>query len=459
VRAATPAPEITSTDRDTIAAVATAAGRAAIGVLRVSGPRAAQIAAAVVGVLPERRRAALRNFRDRDGRLLDRGVVLYFPGPGSFTGEDVVELQGHGGPVVLDLLLETVLAMGARLARPGEFSERAFLNGRLDLAQAEAVADLIASASAAAARNAARSLVGEFSHRIDALASRMLEIRTYVEAAIDFPEEEIDFLADSGLAMRVEGLRADIQGLLAGARQGVLQNEGIHVAIAGRPNAGKSSLLNRLAGHDRAIVTDVPGTTRDVLAERIVLGGLPLRVADTAGLRATHDTVEREGVRRARAEIAAADRVLLVVDVTTAEDALRIAQEEGLPLERLSIVLSKADLDASGSYGLLPGSDPPAIRLSALTGAGIDALTRHLQEVVGYREDEGGFSARRRHLDALRRAQMRVESGLAALREQVAGELLAEDLRLAHDALGEIVGQVTSDDLLSAIFASFCIGK
>jgi tRNA modification GTPase len=459
VRAATPDPESGGVDRDTIAAVATPPGRGGIGIVRLSGPRSVAVASAIAGAIGAARQATLRTFRDVEGRTIDEGVVLYFAAPASFTGEDVVELQGHGGPVVMDLLLEAALAGGARIARPGEFSERAFLNGRMDLAQAEAVADLITASSRAAARNAARSLTGEFSRRIEALAAEMLDLRTFVEAAIDFPEEEIDFLADAALRRRLERLRADLGDIRSRAREGALLNEGISVVIAGRPNAGKSSLLNRLAGYDRAIVTDIPGTTRDVLAERIVLDGLPLRIADTAGLRPTGDRIEQEGVRRARAEIEGADRVLLVSDVTSGEDPLAIAREEALPFERLTLVLNKADLARDETVGILPASEPPRVRLSALTGEGVDSLVRHLKDVVAFREDEGGFSARRRHLDALRRAAGFVNEGIDALTSRGAGDLLAEDLRVAHEVLGEIVGRVSSEDVLGAIFTSFCIGK
>lgn len=445
-------------DRDTIAAIATAPGRGGIGIVRISGVRARAVAAALVGGLPATRRAALRSFRDAQGVAIDQGVVLFFAGPASFTGEDVVELQGHGGPVVLDLLLEAALAAGARMARPGEFTERAYLNGRIDLAQAEAVADLIASGSRAGVRSAMRSLSGEFSKRIDALSNSLSELRLYVEAAIDFPEEEIDFLADSNVRERIRRLQHEHAELTMRARQGALQNEGMTVVIAGRPNAGKSSLLNRLAGYDRAIVTAIPGTTRDTLSERILIDGLPLRIVDTAGLRRTDDPVEQEGVRRARLELAQADRILLVCDASTGEDPITIAREEQLPLERLTVVMNKIDIAS-----LPPGEDVdrtlPCVQVSALTGAGFDALAHHLKATAGWRDDEGAFSARRRHLDALRRAGDLIEHGLAELESHSAAELLAEDLRLAHDALGEIVGHVSSDDLLGRIFASFCIGK
>ncbi len=404
------------------------------------------------------RRAQLRDFLDPSGAIIDRGIVLFFPGPASFTGEDVAELQGHGGPVVMDLLLEACLSAGARFARPGEFSERAFVNGKLDLVQAEAVADLIASASKGAARAAMRSLSGDFSRRITELAEAVLNLRIFVEAAIDFPEEEVDFLSTGNVKTQLDDIAANLATLIGGATQGALRTEGWQVVIAGRPNAGKSSLLNRLAGSDRAIVTDVPGTTRDVLRERIDLGGLPLIVVDTAGLRASLDRVEQEGVRRARAEVSTADHLLLVCDPLESEDPLTLINQESLDHLRLTVVENKTDLSGL-PVGIVAGASPPRLRLSALTGAGFEALEAHLKAVAGYRDDEGGFSARRRHLDGLRRAQDHVERARAALSSMLAGELVAEDLRAAHQALGEIVGETTSDDLLGAIFASFCIGK
>jgi tRNA modification GTPase len=445
-------------ERDTIAAVATAPGRGGVGIVRISGRRSRAIGEAIAGALPPTRRAALRRFRDAQGADVDQGIVLFFAGPSSFTGEDIVELHGHGGPVVLDLLLDAALAAGARMARPGEFSERAFLNGRIDLAQAEAVADLIDSGSRAAARSAMRSLAGEFSNAVERLAREMLEIRLYVEAAIDFPEEEVDFLAESNVRARVARIQEALAEVRAKAGQGALLNEGMSVVIAGRPNAGKSSLLNRFAGYDRAIVTPIPGTTRDVLSERVVIDGLPLRIVDTAGLRPTADPVEQEGVRRARVELDQADRVLLVCDAAAAEDPLEIARAERLPTERLTIVLNKIDLTGAAP-GAEASSTIPRIRISALSGAGMPDLVKHLKAAAGWRDDEGAFSARRRHLDALQRAQSLLEHGLSEFDASGAGELLAEDLRLAHDALGEIVGRVTSDDLLGHIFASFCIGK
>jgi len=446
---------------DTIAAVATPPGRGGIAVVRVSGPQASAIAEALLGATPPPRSAVARVFRDRRGEPVDHGLALYFPGPHSFTGEDVLELHGHGGPMVADMLLREVLAAGARAARPGEFSERAFLNGKIDLAQAEAIADLIESASEEAARGALRSLQGEFSRRVHALVERLTELRTYIEAAIDFADEEVEFLAEGEIGKRLAHLREELAAITADARQGALLHEGMHVVIAGRPNAGKSSLLNRLAKRDAAIVTDVPGTTRDVLREAITIDGLPVYVSDTAGLRHTAEPVERIGVERARAAIGEADRVLLVVD-DTAEGADGDVGEfrREFPADiRLTVVYNKIDLSGRPP-GTVPDSDSHAVAVSAHTGAGIEALRTHLKECVGYRTvGEGGFSARRRHLDALARAALELEQGATQLRARGGGELLAEDLRQAQRALGEITGEFTSDDLLGRIFESFCIGK
>ena len=437
-------------DKDTIAAIATPAGRGAVGIVRISGPGARRILEKITGDAPPHRQARLRAFRARDGTVIDKGLVLYFEGPGSFTGEDVAELQGHGGPVVMDMLLAATLAEGARIARPGEFSERAFLNGRMDLAQAEAVADLIDSASRAAARSAARSLQGEFSGRIDALAEQLVELRVYVEASIDFPEDEVDFLMEGEVASRLDRAIGELDRVAAQARQGVLLTEGVSLVLAGAPNVGKSSLLNRLAGVERAIVTEVPGTTRDVLSEQINLDGIPVRLIDTAGLRASTDRVEQEGIRRARAEIAGADWVLWVCD---AADEPGGPPPDGLPGDRTIIVRNKIDLVPHASR------DGDSIAVSALTGEGVDALKTRLKQTVGYREAEGTFSARRRHLDALARARTHLAGGRDQLRTHAAGELLAEDLRAAHETLGEIVGRMTPDALLGRIFSSFCIGK
>ena len=445
---------------DTIAAVATPPGRGGIGVVRVSGPLSAAIAEAVCGALPAPRQAALRRFRAGDGAVIDKGIALYFPAPHSFTGEDVLELQGHGGPVVMDLLLARILELGARSARPGEFSERAFLNDKLDLAQAEAIADLIASTTAAAARAALRSLQGEFSRRVRELVEGLIELRMYVEAAIDFPEEEIDFLADGVIAARLGEWRERLSALQAAAGQGRLLRDGMIVVIAGRPNAGKSSLLNHLAGREAAIVTAIPGTTRDVLREHISIDGMPLHVIDTAGLRDSDDPVEREGIRRAWAEIAAADRILMVVDDrlgwTPDEKVLR----ERLPIDTpVTVLYNKIDLSGR-TPTVRDGEWGAEILLSAKTEAGLDLLREHLKTCMGYHGgEEGIFMARRRHLEALERATAALDRAAYQLEVIRAGELVAEELREAQSALAEITGEFTSEDLLSRIFSSFCIGK
>ncbi|MDF3918253.1 tRNA uridine-5-carboxymethylaminomethyl(34) synthesis GTPase MnmE [Salinicola salarius] len=449
--------------QDTIAALATPPGRGGVGIVRVSGPSAKALAETILGHQPTPRYAHYGPFHG-DASVIDEGIALYFPGPHSFTGEDVLELQGHGGPVLMDMLLERCVQLGARLARPGEFSERAFLNDKLDLAQAEAIADLIDASSRAAAENALRSLQGEFSQRVSQLVSELIELRLYVEAAIDFPEEEIDFLADGVVAAKLATLRQTLETVRAAANQGSLMREGMSVVIAGRPNAGKSSLLNRLTERDSAIVTEIEGTTRDVLREHIHLDGMPLHVIDTAGLRDTPDAVEKIGVQRAWAEIEKADRVLLLVDGRETEslDPVEIWPEfvERLPDPgRLTLVRNKIDQSGEGSDVDL-STTPPVIRISAETGAGVDNLKAHLKTVMGFdATTEGRFSARRRHLDALERAAQALANGTAQLEGAAAGELLAEDLRDAQQSLNEITGEFTADDLLGEIFGSFCIGK
>lgn len=443
---------------DTIAAIATPSGRGGIGVVRLSGPAAMDIASRIAAPLPAPRRAAFRRFRDANGDVIDEGLLLYFPAPNSFTGEDIIEFQGHGGAVVLDMLLKRLIELGARPARPGEFSERAFLNDRMDLAQAEAVADLIDAGSAQAARAALRSLHGEFSQHVHELVEALIQLRMYVEAAIDFPEEEIDFLSDAAVAHRLADVRNRFEVLTAAATQGRLLHDGLTVVIAGPPNAGKSSLLNALAGTDAAIVTDIPGTTRDVLRERIQIDGLPLHVIDTAGLRESSDAVEAEGMRRARIEIERADRVLLVIDASVAD---RIPEElsqlpAGLPV---TIVRNKIDL-CREAPGLETDGDRAVLRLSVRSGKGMDVLRAHLKDVAGFQAQGAGvFMARRRHLEALERARAHVEQGVAALTALRAGELLAEELRLAQQDLGEITGEFGNEDLLGRIFSNFCIGK
>lgn len=448
---------------DTIAAIATAPGRGGVGIVRVSGPGCQQIAHRILGLLPPPREAKYTPFIDRNKNVLDQGIALYFSAPNSFTGEDVLEFQGHGGPVILDMLLAEILTAGARLARPGEFSERAFLNDKLDLAQAEAIADLIDASSQQAAKQAINSLQGAFSEQINHLVEELIHLRMYVESAIDFPEEEIDFLSDGKVAAQLDNVIERASDILHTAQQGVLMREGMKVVIAGRPNAGKSSLLNALAQRDIAIVTDIEGTTRDVLREQIHIDGMPLHIVDTAGLRAATDKVEQIGIERAWQEIDQADRILLMVDSTRLPDLSREDYWQQLSkhqptLEKVTVIYNK--IDDSGFT--LP--DTPAvykeIALSAKTGAGIDALIAHLKSVMGYQQTgEGGFSARRRHLDAIQHALTYLHNGRNQLQLHAAGELLAEDLRLAQDHLSEITGKFTSDDLLGKIFSSFCIGK
>jgi tRNA modification GTPase len=438
---------------DTIAAVASAPGRGAVGVIRISGPGVPRIAAGVLGVLPAPRQAQLSNFLDAEGQALDEGLALYFPAPASYTGEHVLELQGHGGALVVDLVLKRLLELGCRMARPGEFTERAFLNGKIDIAQAEAIADLIDAGSRAAARAAVRSMQGEFSSRILDLQGQITALRAYVEAAIDFPDEEIDFLSDAALRGRLAAVFAAFESIAAAARQGALLREGLTVVIAGKPNAGKSSLLNRLAGEEIAIVADLPGTTRDVLRQHLNLDGLPLHLVDTAGLRAAEDAVEAEGVRRARNEIQRADRVLYVVDAGMRTDL------DQLPDAPVTVVFNKIDLSGEPAR-IDEAADPPQVYLSARTGAGMELLRTHLKSSAGYVNPESGvFAARRRHLDALERARRHTASAADILSGSRAFELFAEDLRLAQRALGEITGEFTSEDLLGEIFGSFCIGK
>lgn len=451
----------------TISALATPPGRGSVGIVRVSGPAAREIAEHIAGRLTPPREAVLSDFRVADGEgkttVLDRGLLLYFPAPNSFTGEDVVEFQCHGGPVVLDLLHAETLRLGARSARAGEFSERAFLNGKLDLAQAEAIADLIDSASAEAARNAARSLQGAFSERVHTLVESLIHLRMYIEAAIDFPEEEVDFLADSHVVAETTALLEELDTVIDTARQGVLLREGMTLVLAGRPNAGKSSLMNQLAGRETAIVTSIPGTTRDILREQISIDGLPLHIIDTAGLRDSPDEIEREGIRRAIDEISRADRLLLVIDSTTNEDVDALINAHfGTLRDRLppiTVIQNKADLSGLET-GVFDQNDQCVCRISAKSGAGIEALADHLKHLVGYHTvSDGAFSARRRHLDALERARNETRLGLQQLQLDGAGELMAENLRIAQEALGEITGEFRPDDLLGRIFSSFCIGK
>jgi tRNA modification GTPase len=444
---------------DTIAAVATPSGRGGVGVVRISGPGTSQVTRRILGILPPPRQALYRVFRDADGTPIDRGIALFFPAPHSYTGDDVLELQGHGGPVVMDMLLQAAVRLGARQARPGEFSERAFLNGKLDLAQAEAVADLIESSTEQAARGAYHSLQGEFSARVCTLVDSLTELRTYVEAAIDFAEEEENFLSGPELEERLRAVVCQAKSLLANAHQGALLRDGMTLVIAGRPNVGKSSLLNALAGRDSAIVTEIPGTTRDVLREHIQIDGMPVHVLDTAGLRQTDDAVERVGIDRAWQAISQADALLLVVD-----HPLGFGPSDQELLERFPpgpdriVVHNKVDLiQATARIDLAVGGQ--SIHLSALTGEGLPLLREHLKGLMGFAGGEGCFTARRRHLEALRRAGVGLGEALTHLRDGHAGELVAEDLRQAQHHLGEITGEFTPDDLLGRIFASFCIGK
>lgn len=451
--------------KDTIVAQATPIGRGGVGILRVSGPLAENVAEAVLGKKLSPRIANYLPFKDEDGTVLDQGIALFFKAPNSFTGEDVLELQGHGGQVILDLLLKRILQVkGLRIARAGEFSEQAFLNDKLDLAQAEAIADLIDATSEQAARSALKSLQGEFSHKINSLVDSVIYLRTYVEAAIDFPDEEIDFLADGKIEAKLNEIISQLDGVRREAKQGTILREGMKVVIAGRPNAGKSSLLNALAGREAAIVTNIAGTTRDVLREHIHIDGMPLHIIDTAGLRDANDEVERIGIARAWDEIAQADQVLLMID-STEQQADQFRNEWADFLAKLpanmpvTVIRNKVDLSGEPE-GLIQVDDFTMIRLSAQTKEGVDLLREHLKKSMGYQSStEGGFLARRRHLQALETAAEHLARGHTQLTQFLAGELLAEELRLVQNALSEITGQFTSDDLLGNIFSSFCIGK
>lgn len=451
--------------KETIVAQATPIGRGGIGILRVSGPLATDVAQAVLGKCPKPRMADYLPFKDEDGTVLDQGIALFFKAPNSFTGEDVLELQGHGGQVILDLLLNRILKVkGVRIARAGEFSEQAFLNDKLDLAQAEAIADLIDATSEQAARSALKSLQGEFSHKIHALVDSVIYLRTYVEAAIDFPDEEIDFLADGKIEAKLNEIIAQLANVRQEAKQGSILREGMKVVIAGKPNAGKSSLLNALAGREAAIVTDIAGTTRDVLREHIHIDGMPLHIIDTAGLREASDEVEKIGIKRAWDEIEQADHVLLMIDSNESQ-ADHFQQEWAEFLAKLpknipvTVIRNKVDLTGE-TESLVQTDNFTVIRLSAQTKVGVDLLREHLKKSMGYQSStEGGFIARRRHLVALETAADHLQRGHVQLTQFYAGELLAEELRMVQNTLSEITGQFTSDDLLGNIFSSFCIGK
>ncbi|MES9902998.1 MAG: tRNA uridine-5-carboxymethylaminomethyl(34) synthesis GTPase MnmE, partial [Sedimenticola sp.] len=431
---------------EVIAAVATPPGMGGVGIIRISGSNLSAIAEALIGGLPPSRQASFRRFRDREGGVIDEGIVLYFPAPHSFTGEEVLELQGHGGPVVMDLLLQRVLSCGACLAHAGEFSQRAFLNDKLDLTQAEAIADLIESGTAAAARLALRSLEGAFSRRIQQLVDQLTRLRTYVEAAIDFPEEEIDFLSDGKVSTDLLAIICSINEMKKNAQHGRLLRDGMVLVIAGPPNAGKSSLLNALAGRESAIVTHIPGTTRDLLREQIQIDGMPLHLVDTAGLRESSDQVEQEGIRRAREEIANADHILWIFD-DNADPAHDTLDRNTLP-DNVPLTLIRNKIDITGGEAAIGESESGVeIALSVKSGAGVDLLRRHLKESMGYSgAQEGEFIARRRHLDAIERATRHLFAGKSVFEASGSGELLAEDLRQAQHALGEITGEFTADD-------------
>ncbi len=450
------------TQTTTIAAIATPPGRGGVGVIRLSGPKSYAIAEALTQKqLPKARFAGFRQFYDASGEVMDEGLVICFPNPNSFTGEDVVELQGHGGPVIQNALLARLLELGATAAKAGEFSMRAFENGKLDLVQAEAIADLIDATSQAAARSAVRSLQGAFSTKVNTVLEKLIHLRLHVEAAIDFPEEEIDFLADGKILALLDDVASSVTAVQQSARQGQLLREGLQVVIAGKPNAGKSSLLNALAGIERAIVTDIAGTTRDVLHEKITLNGLPITLTDTAGLRETGDVVEKEGIRRAIKEIEQADLLLLVYDLSQGEDPLALAQEyfaDHLEPKRLMLIGNKADLTgAEAVIGDYQGFRHITVSAKQETGVQslIDAITAH----AGFQPEENTFIARTRHLDAMKRTQYYLAEAREQLVDYHAGELVAESLRLAQNALGEITGDFSADDLLGKIFGSFCIGK
>lgn len=450
---------------DTIIAQATPPGRGGVGIVRVSGPKAELVAQTLLNKIPKVRSADYLSFLDEEQQTIDQGIAILFKAPNSFTGEDVLELQGHGGPVIMDMLMRRILLIeGIRMARPGEFSERAFLNDKMDLTQAEAIADLIDATSERAAKSAMQSLQGEFSTKINALTESLIHLRIYVEASIDFPEEEVDFLADGKIASSLYGIIDNLTAVKNQAKQGSIIREGMKVVIAGRPNAGKSSLLNALAGKESAIVTDIAGTTRDVLREHIHIDGMPLHIIDTAGLRESPDKVEQIGIERAWEEINNADQVLFMVDGTTTDetDPHKIWPDfiDRLPKSiGLTVIRNKADLTGE-NLDVDTNSDHIVFKISAKEDLGLAALKDHLKQCMGYQSStEGGFIARRRHLNAIAKAEEHLQIGREQLEVYKAGELLAEELRLAQEQLSEITGEFTSDDLLGRIFTSFCIGK
>jgi tRNA modification GTPase len=445
---------------DTIAAVATPSGQGGVGIIRVSGPRAPAIAEKISGLCPAPRYAHYGAFSDKNKKAIDSGLTLYFKKPYSFTGEDVVEFHAHGGPVVLDILLKEILQNDVRPARAGEFSERAFLNDKIDLAQAEAIADLIAADSEQAARAAMRSMQGEFSAVIHQLVEELIRLRIHVESTLDFPEEEIDFLADDAIAQQLVTVSKKLQDVKTSAQQGRLLKEGMTVVIAGKPNAGKSSLLNQLAGQESAIVTEIAGTTRDILREHIQIDGLPLHIIDTAGLRDSDDIVELEGIKRARQVIENADRVLFVVDVNDKDETLLETLPENIGVTTVYNKIDKHGVDKKIVEHSNESDNNVEIYLSAKTGDGLELLKEHLKSCMGYQQkSEGQFIARRRHLDAIDTAEQHLEIADINLNQLKAGELLAEELRQAQEALSSITGEFSSDDLLGRIFSDFCIGK
>lgn len=449
------------TQSETIVALATPAGRSGVGIIRVSGSDVQKISKAILGFVPQQRKAEYIEFKDADGIVIDQGIALYFQAPNSFTGEDVLELQGHGGPVILDMLLKRVFEIAGRPANPGEFSERAFLNDKIDLTQAEAIADLIDSGSEQAARKAIQSLQGVFSSQITALVEAVTHLRVFVEASIDFPEEEIDFLSDNRITSQLEHINSTVITIFKEAKQGAILREGMHVVIVGRPNAGKSSLLNALAGRESAIVTDVPGTTRDLLREQILIEGIPVHVTDTAGLRESEDKVEKIGIEKAQTEISKADLILLVLDSTehSKADINKLWPDFiEMPSAPVTILRNKADL-SNEAIGMESVDSHVTIHISAKNNLGINIIREHLKEVVGFESSsESGFMARRRHLEALEKVKEHLKLA-GKQRNAKAGELLAEELRICQQYLSEITGEFTSDDLLGRIFSSFCIGK
>lgn len=462
-------------DADTICAIATPPGRSGVGIVRISGPEALSIGREILDFDPTPRYAHFCDFLGDSNEVIDQGIALYFKAPHSFTGEDVIELQGHGGIYVQKALLDRALSLGARLANPGEFSERSFLNNKIDLLQAEAIADLIDSSSQQAARSAIRTLQGEFSRKIHSLLEKLVAARVNVEAAIDFSDEDIDLISDTRVKESLQEILTALESTLRQAQQGALLKEGINVVIAGKPNAGKSSLLNALSGLESAIVTDVPGTTRDLLSEKITIDGLPVHIVDTAGLRSSEDIVEKEGIRRARVAIEQADQILLVVDKSTAEeDVEKLLAPLGLlnnksiseidNLKNTTLIFNKIDLleetSAETNKIHISGIELPTISLSAKHLSGIDLLREHLKNIIGFNSaEEGAFIARERHLNALRNSHRLITSAMNHISDQSPLELIAEDLRFALSELGAITGEFSSDDLLGEIFTNFCVGK